>query len=120
MRPYEIVIIFDADLEESAIRESVDRVAESIRAKGGNPGRADHWKKRRFAYELAGRTEGYYVILEVTCPPEAVSEANRMLSLADEVLRHKVIRVPETAAGRQRPAVKAETEPVLAEVAATD
>lgn len=103
MRPYEIVIIFDAGLDESAIRTLVDNAAETLRSAGGNPGKVDHWGKRRFAYNLAGRWEGYYVILEVTAPPEAVAEVSRILSLADEVIRHKVVRIPEAVAGRERP-----------------
>ena len=103
MRPYEIVIIFDAGLDESAIRQVVDHASETLRTRGGNPGKVDHWGKRRFAYNLAGRWEGYYVILEVTAPPEAVTEVGRILSLADEVIRHKVVRIPEAVAGRERP-----------------
>ncbi len=101
MRTYEIVIIFDASLDEDNVREVLDNVSNIIRSKGGNPGRMEHWGKRRFAYELAGRMEGYYVIFDVTAPSDAVSEASRALSLIDEVLRHKVLRIPDEVAGRQ-------------------
>jgi small subunit ribosomal protein S6 len=99
VRPYEIVIILDASLDEEAIRGLVDRATDAIRARGGNPGRVDRWGKRRFAYELKHRSEGYYVLVEVTAEPGALADVDRMLSLADEVLRHKVIRLPEAAAG---------------------
>lgn len=119
VRPYEIVIIFDAGLDESAVRQVIDHATETIRSGGGNPGRVDHWGKRRFAYNLAGRWEGYYVILEVTAPPAAVAEVSRILSLADEVIRHKVVRIPEGVAGRERPTppVEIDTEPVAEESA---
>jgi len=60
----------------------------------------DRWGKRRFAYELKHRTEGYYVLFEATAEPDAMAEMDRVLSLADEVMRHKVIRVNERLAGR--------------------
>lgn len=104
MRPYEITIIFDASLEEEPIRAVIDRATEIVRSGGGNPGRTERWGRRRFAYELAHRWEGYYVLLEMSADPATVAELDRMLSLADEVLRHKVVRVPERVAGRQRPA----------------
>ena len=116
MRPYEVVIIFDAGLEEEAIGTILDRVSETIKTNGGNPGRLERWGRRRFAYELAHRTEGYYVLLEMTAPPEAVAELDRVLSLADEVVRHKTIRIPAGVAGRSRPA-PAEA-PAMAETAA--
>jgi small subunit ribosomal protein S6 len=45
------------------------------------------------------RAEGYYVVLQARAEPQAMQELHRVLSLADEVLRHKVLRVPEQAYG---------------------
>ena len=100
MRPYEVMLIFDASLEEETIRAAVDRFAEFIRSRGGNPGRVDRWGKRRFAYELKHRWEGNYVLLEATAEPVAMAGLDRMLGLADEVIRHKIIRLPEKVAVR--------------------
>ncbi|MGH9101923.1 MAG: 30S ribosomal protein S6 [Acidimicrobiales bacterium] len=101
MRQYEIAIIFDAGLEEEAMRAILDRVTTAVTDRGGNLGRVDRWGRRRFAYELAHRWEGYYVLLEVSSDPPAVDEAHRVLSLADEVLRHKVVRLPEGGTSRK-------------------
>lgn len=99
MRPYEVMIIFDADLEEETIRAAVDRFFQLIQSKGAEPGYVDYWGKRRFAYEISHRTEGYYVVLQARAEPEAMQELHRVLSLADEVLRHKVLRIPERVYG---------------------
>ena len=108
MRPYEVMLIFDASLEEETIRAAVDRYHGIHPRPGGNPGRVDRWGKRRFAYELRHRWEGYYVLLEATAEVEVMEELHRMLSLADEVVRHKVIRIPEAA-------LKARAAPAAAE-----
>lgn len=107
MRQYEIPIIFDASLEEEAIRGVLDRVTAAISSNGGNPGRLERWGRRRFAYELAHRWEGYYVLLEASAEPAAMVEVHRVLSLADEVLRHKVVRVPKEAPSSGPPAAPA-------------
>jgi small subunit ribosomal protein S6 len=104
MRPYEVVIIFDAGLEEDAIRPVLDRATSTISSLGGVPGRIERWGRRRFAYEVHHRHEGYYVLLEMSAEPAAVAELDRVLFLADEVIRHKTIRVPDAVAGRSRPA----------------
>ena len=109
MRPYEVMLIFDASLEEETIRAAIDRFAEFIRSRGGNPGRVDRWGKRRFAYELDHRWEGYYLLLEITAEPPALTELARVLSLTDEVLRHKVIRLPDRVAGLARPGARSGT-----------
>ncbi|HLF40761.1 MAG TPA: 30S ribosomal protein S6, partial [Acidimicrobiia bacterium] len=101
MRPYEVMLIFDASLEEETIRAAVDRYAEFIRSRGGNPGRVDRWGKRRFAYEVGHRWEGYYVLMEAMAEPGVMEDLHRTLSLADEVIRHKVVRIPDAA---RRPA----------------
>ena len=98
VRPYEVMIILDAGLEEEAIRSAVDRATELIRSRGGSPGSIDRWGRRRFAYELKHKSEGYYVVLRAEAEPSVMSELDRALFLADEVLRHKVIRLPDDVA----------------------
>jgi small subunit ribosomal protein S6 len=100
MRPYEVVVIVDAGLEDEVIRATIDRATELIRSRGGTPNRVDRWGKRRFAYELKHRWEGYYALIDVTAEPAVMAELDRMLSLADEVIRHKIIRLPDAVAGR--------------------
>ncbi len=109
MRPYEVMIILNASLEEDALRAQIDRAQEIVRTNGGTINRVDRWGKRRFAYELKHMWEGYYVLLEATAEPIAMSELDRALHLADDVVRHKVIRLPEGVAGRaQRPSAPEE------------
>ncbi len=98
VRPYEVMIILDAGLEEEAIRSVLDRVSELIRSRGGTSLSTDRWGRRRFAYELKHRWEGYYVVLRAEAEPAVMAELDRFLFLADEVLRHKVIRLPEGVA----------------------
>jgi small subunit ribosomal protein S6 len=100
MRPYEVMIIFDAGLEEETIRAVLDRASEALTTRGGTVVRVDRWGRRRFAYEVKHRLEGYYVLIEASADPAAMAEMDRVLSLADEVVRHKVIRIPDSVAGR--------------------
>ncbi len=100
MRPYEVMVIFDVGAEPPAIQAVVDRLLETVRASDGVPGHVDRWGRRPFAYELRHRREGYYVVLELAGEPRTVAEIDRLLSLADEVLRFKVIRIPDKVAAR--------------------
>jgi small subunit ribosomal protein S6 len=89
------MIIFDAELEEPAIAGVLERITELVRAGGGERGPVDRWGKRAFAYEMKHRREGYYVVMEFTAEPAVSAEIDRLLALADEVLRHKTVRLPE-------------------------
>ena len=102
MRPYEVVIILDAGLEEEQIKAVLDRTVATISDGGGSPGKLERWGKRRFAYELKHRWEGYYALLECRAEPAVMIALDRQLRLTDGVLRHKVIRIPDHIAGRER------------------
>jgi small subunit ribosomal protein S6 len=95
MRPYEVVVIFDVTVEPPAIQAALDRALETIKSSEGTPGAIDRWGRRPFAYEVNHRREGYYVLVEFTGTPATVAELDRALGLADEVMRHKIIRLPE-------------------------
>ena len=97
MRPYEVMAIFEATTEPSIIQGELDRALEVIRTNGGNPGAIDRWGKRSFAYEVNHKREGYYVVVEFTGEPQTVAALDRMLGLADVVVRHKVVRMPDKA-----------------------
>jgi small subunit ribosomal protein S6 len=99
MRPYEVMVIFNADLEEETIRSTVDRYVKLIESKGAQKGYIDFWGKRRLAYEINHRADGYYVVLQAKSDPPAMQELHRVLSLADEVIRHKVLRIPDEVYG---------------------
>ena len=103
MRPYETMIIFDPEVEEPAIQAALDRALEVVRTNGGTTGTVDRWGRRTLAYEMNKKREGYYVVAEFTAEPKASAELDRFLVLADEVMRHKIIRVPEKVAGTARP-----------------
>jgi len=102
MRPYEVMVILDAGLEEEQIRGVLDRTAKLITEQGGMPGRVDRWGKRRLAYEINKRSEGFYVVLEAKAEPAVMSEVDRMLRLSDDVMRHKVVRIPDAVAAQPR------------------
>lgn len=110
MRPYEVMVIFDAGTEAPAIQAVLDRVLETVRTTGGTPGTVDRWGRRPFAYEVQHKREGYYVLVELAGTPQTVADLDRLLTLADEVLRHKVIRLPDKVAKRPEPAKAAATD----------
>lgn len=104
MRPYEVMVILEPALEESAVQQMINRSTEVLTKGAGTVNRVEKWGKRRLAYELNHRTEGYYVLFDVTADVAPMDELDRALRLADEVLRHKIVRIPERAAGRRLPA----------------
>jgi small subunit ribosomal protein S6 len=99
LRPYEVMIILDADLDEEVIRAAVERWIAQIESSGAERGHVDWWGKRRLAYEINRKVDGYYVVFQAKSDPAPMVELSRVLSLADEVIRHKVLRIPAKVYG---------------------
>lgn len=95
MRPYEIAVIFSTDADDAAVGGVLDRVSSVIESAGGSTNKVDRIGRRQFAYEINHMREGNYVYVNASVPPTAVSETDRVLALADEVVRHKIVRAPE-------------------------
>ncbi len=113
MRPYEVMVIFDADLEEETVRSAVETSVSLIESKGAQRGQIDWWGKRRLAYEVNHRWEGFYVVLQARAEPAAMDELHRLFSLSDDVIRHKILRVPEHVYGKlgSTPSAPADADP---------
>jgi small subunit ribosomal protein S6 len=96
MRRYEVMVILDPSLEDKDAKAAVDKYLTTVSSRGGEVQSIDHWGKRRFAYEIRHINEGYYTVVVLNAEPAVVDELSRVLGLADEVIRHKVVR-PEAA-----------------------
>ena len=102
MRAYELMVILDGDLEDPVAQSWVKTLTDGIAARGGQVhGKPDWWGKRRYAYPINKKEEGYYVFFNVVAPPGSLDELERHLRLADEVVRHKLIRLPDHEAARR-------------------
>ena len=100
-RAYEIMIIVDGDEEDAKVDEIVQDVDAWIQGKNGQIAKTDKWGKRKFAYEINHKTEGHYVVLEMTTGQIDMEPLERQLRIVDEVVRHKLIRLPEQEAIRR-------------------
>ena len=69
----------------------VERISQPVSASGGKVERIDRWGRKRLAFEIARHQEGYYLLVDVSAEPESMREVDRVLSLADDVLRFKAL-----------------------------
>jgi len=91
-RHYEVMFIVDPRLEDAAIQQAIERYSGVITERGGEITKIDHWGRRKFAFEIDHRNEGYYAIADVQAEPTTMDELDRVLRLADELVRHKIVR----------------------------
>ena len=95
MNKYELVYIITPDIEEEARKVVHTRVQDLIAQNGGEVTKVDDWGKRRLAYAIEDRTEGWYVLVNFNAESEVPREIERNLGNMDAVLRYQIIRVLE-------------------------
>lgn len=91
LNSYETIFIIDATLEEEA-RTALQEKFTSLIAKNGTVEAVDEWGKRRLAYEINDRTEGYYVLVDFKAASEFPKELDRQYRITDGILRTIIIR----------------------------
>jgi small subunit ribosomal protein S6 len=102
MRAYELMVIFDGDLDDSNAAQASNRVSVSAEEFGASIEKNDWWGRRKFAYEIDHKVEGYYLVLELISENGSfINDLDRALRLADDVVRHKLLRLPDHEAEKR-------------------
>ncbi|WGW11829.1 30S ribosomal protein S6 [Saxibacter everestensis] len=92
MRHYELMVILDPELDERSIGTTLDKILNVVPTSGGTLDNIDVWGRRRFAYEIQKKTEGYYAVVDFHATPDTAKELDRQLGLNETVLRTKILR----------------------------
>jgi small subunit ribosomal protein S6 len=93
LRKYEILVLVDPEADEETVGQAIDRVKAIISGQDGEVSSVDTWGRRKLAHEIDRKTEGTYFVASFQAEsPEALAELDRVLSLADEVMRFKIVR----------------------------
>jgi small subunit ribosomal protein S6 len=88
MRKYELICIFQPELDETAFKSAVERVQNWISEAGGTVDKTEVWGRRKLAYIIHKQTEGQYVLMNITLDPKSTSELERNIRYLESVLRH--------------------------------
>ena len=91
---YEALYILDPSLSEEQIAALVARFQSVVEA-NGTVSEVNEWGKRRLAYPINDKPEGYYVLVTMQAPAELPKEIERNLRINENVLRSLVIKLEE-------------------------
>lgn len=95
---YELMVIFDPELDERTVAPNLDKFLKVITSDGGTIDNIDIWGRRRLAYEIKKKSEGIYAVVNFTATSEATQELDRQLKLNEQIMRTKVLRAEEAIA----------------------
>lgn len=91
MRHYEVVFMVHPDQSEQ-VPGMIERYRSNIEAKGGKIHRLEDWGRRQLAYPINKIHKAHYVLMNIECDNEALSELDSAFRFNDAVLRNLVIK----------------------------
>lgn len=97
LNSYETLFIVDAQLAEEDIKALTAKFTDLIAA-NGTVGEVSEWGKRRLAYPINDKNEGYYVLVNFESGAEFPAELERIFGITEGIMRYIVIRHEEAKA----------------------
>lgn len=92
-RVYETTIIINAALEDPDIDAVIAKITNYLENHGGEIEEKNKWGRRRLAYPINKKYNGYYVHLIFNSVPSILPSLERFLTLEDTILRHLTLQL---------------------------
>lgn len=105
-RTYELVYVLKPDASEQEVADLHAQIADITQRLGGTIVRTEPWGRRKLAYEIAHRKEGFYVLEVIAGSGDLMKELDRRLRVTEGLLRHLIVRVDEAASKAERARAK--------------
>lgn len=90
---YEGMYILSATLSDEARQKALDKIKTSVHSRDGEIHKVFDQGRKKLAYEINGRREGYYYLLYFSVPTQAVTEMWKEYHLNEDLLRFLTLRV---------------------------
>ena len=92
MRKYEVMVIVDPEVDDRQVSPLIDKHLQTVTTGGGTVDNIDVWGRRRLAYDINKKSEGIYVVVNLTAEPAVVKEFDRLMTIDESIMRTKVLR----------------------------
>jgi len=91
MKSYEILYIIDATTSDEKREELINKVKAIVVDNGGTAQEPEKWGIRKFAYPIAYKNEGYYVLMNFEAEETVPQALESQLLILDGIVRHMIV-----------------------------
>jgi len=88
---YETLFIINPDLDEESTKAVVDKFKNLLET-SAELENIDEWGKRRLAYKIMDKSEGYYVLANFSAVSDFPRELERIYKITDEIIKYLIIK----------------------------
>lgn len=89
---YEFTYIINPVLEEDKFKETTEKVNKLVEDNGGDIVEVDEWGIKSLAYEINGKSNGYYVNMYFNAPAAAIEVIERNVRINDDIMRYLTLK----------------------------
>jgi small subunit ribosomal protein S6 len=89
------MLIARQDLGQSQVNDIVATLSDAIKKEGGEVVNVDNWGLKNLAYRIKKNRKGYYVVLNISAPANAIFEYERLARLNEDIIRFMTVKVDE-------------------------
>jgi small subunit ribosomal protein S6 len=90
---YELTVI----LRNNEIDAQKDKVKSILQKAGAQILEEENWGHKRLAYGIDGENEGFYMLMKIDAPSDAVEKINQEFGLIADILRFMFVKLKKTA-----------------------
>ncbi len=114
---YETTFIVNAGLEDHSVDTVIDNVREFVQNHGGAISNLDKWGRKRLAYPIQKKNNGFYVYLRYDAPTNLQPLLDRFFQLEENIIRHLTVQLAPAAIDYRNNPGQADEVPAQAEEA---
>ncbi len=92
MNKYEALYILNADLDEEAVAATSEKFAQIVKDNAGEVVEVKPWGKRRLAYPINFKNEGYYVLMTFKAEVALLADLEHNFKVTEDVVRYIIVR----------------------------
>lgn len=92
MRKYETIFVLDSEMNEEQVNSTIDKVKLIIEKSNGIIENVDLWGKKKLAYEINKKTEGYFILINFESSEDFPKELDRNFRIIDSIIRHIIVK----------------------------
>ncbi len=115
MKLYELTVIINSSLEESAVQAEIEKIENQITSAEGKIHKLERWGIRRLTYLIQGFNQGYYVHFLYEGPPRLVSEIERTMRINENILRYLTVQAVSAPPKEKKEPEEVSEEPLSIE-----
>ena len=93
MNQYETIFIVDCTMEEEVQKSIVEKMVQQMTDAGCVVEKVDEWGRKKLAYPINYKTDGYYVLVTFQVAPDFIAELERLYRITEGILKGQTIRL---------------------------